>query len=66
MIDREYRASQRKRRLKMQRIRAAVIFVVSVVLIVLIMFVTPLFNIRNISLIFFSKINISKLSEVFY
>ena len=49
MIDREYRASQRKRRLKMQRIRAAVIFVVSVVLIILIMFVTPLFNIKNIS-----------------
>ena len=47
--NKRYNSRQKKRRLRILRIRAAVIAVLSVALIIVLLFVTPIFNIRNIS-----------------
>lgn len=44
-----YQKRQKQRRLKMQRIRAAVILILVIVTITVIMFMTPLFNIRTVT-----------------
>lgn len=43
------KSSQRKRRQRIRRMRAAAVLVLAVILVTLILFVTPLFNIKNIS-----------------
>lgn len=43
------RYERKKRRLRMMRIRAAAVFVLAVALVIVLLFVTPIFNIRSIS-----------------
>lgn len=45
----EYRNRRKKQHLKMMRIRAAVIFVLAVAVVSALLFITPLFNIRSVS-----------------
>ena len=48
-IRQRYQKMQKQKRLKMQRMRALVIFLSAVVLVLVLLFMTPIFNIRSIS-----------------
>lgn len=48
-IRQRYQRMQKQKRLKMQRIRALIIFLSAVIVVLILLFMTPVFNIRSIS-----------------
>ena len=58
-----YHQMMKRKRLKTQRIRAAVIFAIAVITVILVIFLTPLFNIRSITFEGNSLVSAEQLNE---
>lgn len=59
-----YKKQQKQQKLKMQRIRALMIFGISVMLLIILLFMTPIFNIRKISVSGNEVVTVEEMDEL--